>query len=172
MAKQKGLGFIVPEGRKPNSKASEEFVKQLGHYPQYHGTLYLRDFINPERLQTKIDLSVRALKGHKFDALAFMGLSGALIGPPVAMRIGKPFLAIRKPNEDTHSGWEVEGDYAAESYIIIDDFQETGQTIQSIRDQIRAVMPNAKYEGFLAAKWLTDARVGGYEKRKQLFPLE
>lgn len=172
MAKEKGADFIVPSGRKTNTKASDEYIKKLGRYPQYHGSLYLKDFINPEKLEQRVALTVRALKGHKFDAVAFMGMSGALIGPPVAIELGKPFLLVRKPDMVSHSKWAVEGDYAAKSYIILDDFQETGATIKLVRKQIAKVMPGAKYEGFLGAKWLSETRVAGYEKKKLLYPLE
>lgn len=170
MAKEKDADFVVPPGRRSNSKASEAFIKRLGHIPQYHGALYLKDFINPERLQERIDLTVRALKGHKFDAIAFMGMSGALIAPPVALAVGKPFILVRK-DDNTHSGWNVEGDYAAKTFIVVDDFTETGKTIKNIRSEIRRVMPSAKYLGFLGAKWLTPAGVAQYEKKKVPYPL-
>lgn len=38
----------------------------------------------------------RRKKGLKFDAIAFTGLSGALIGPSVADRLGVGIVAVRK----------------------------------------------------------------------------
>lgn len=172
MAKEKGADFIVPSGRQPVSYATDEFIKKLGHVPQYHGALYLKLFTNPEFLAQRIDLAAKALKRHKFDAIAFMGISGTLIGPPVAMKLGKPFLLVRKPGHDSHSQWDVEGDYAAKSYIILDEFSETGQTKDLIQQQIKEVMPSAKYEGFIGVKYLTEATVEKYAKKKKPYPLE
>lgn len=172
MEKEHGVDFIVPLGRKPISKATPEFIQTLGHTPQYHGASYLKMFTNPELLQKRIDLAVKALQRHRFDAVAFMGMSGALIAPPVAMSLGKPFLMVRKPEASSHSKWNVEGDYAAKSYIIVDEFAETGQTKKFIQKAIREVMPNAKYEGFLGVKWLTESGVAHHDKQDKPFPLE
>lgn len=172
MARDKGADFIVPPGRRPVSYATDEFIKKLGHEPQYHGAAYLKLFTNPEFLSQRIDLAAKALKRHKFDAIAFMGISGTLIGPPVAIKLGKPFLLVRKPGHDSHSQWMVEGDYAAKSYIILDEFSETGKTKKLIRNSIEAVMPSAKYKGFLGVKWLTEASVTQYAKEKEAYPLE
>lgn len=122
-------------------------------------------------LEQRIDLAVRALELHKFDAIAFTGMSGALIAPPVSLKLGKPFIMVRKPYVSGHSEWAVEGDYGAKSYIILDDFMATGETVKRIRKQIAAVMPSAKYGGMLSVIGLTEARVEQYKKKKQPFPL-
>jgi phosphoribosylpyrophosphate synthetase len=58
-------------------------------------------------------------------------MSGALIAPIVAHELNKPIVLVRKPKEDNHSGYPVEG-VEFKTYIIIDDFIETGATIRSI----------------------------------------
>jgi adenine/guanine phosphoribosyltransferase-like PRPP-binding protein len=165
--------FVIPRGKKPVTKASPAFAKELGYEPQYYGAQYLREFTNPEELEKRIQFAVRALKGHQFDAIAFSGMSGALIGPPVAMRLGKTFLMVRKGSldESSHSPLSLEGDYAAKSYVILDDFSETGATVQRIKKEISAIMPAAKYVGFLAVKWITEARLAKAEKSKEPYPL-
>lgn len=172
MGKKKDVDFIVPSGRRPNSYATEGFIKRLGHVPQYHGAFYLHLFTDPELLAKRIDLAAKALKRHKFDAIAFMGISGTLIGPPVAMKLKKPFLLVRKPGHDSHSQWDVEGDYAAKSYIILDEFSETGDTKRLIREQIAEVMPRAEYKGFLGVKWITEGLVEKCRLKKKPYPLE
>lgn len=164
--------FIVPVGRKTISQATNEFRAKLGHDPQYYGAQYLNQFTNPEKLKQRIGYAVRALRKHDFDSIAFSGMSGALIGPPVALALDKTFLMVRKLDDHSHSALQVEGDYAAKKYIILDDFSESGKTIDRIRDEISNFMPNAKYVGMLAVKWINEFRLEKYEKLDQSYPLE
>jgi len=156
---------VVPTGRTVVSRASERFIEKLGHVPHYYGALYLERFTNPEKLAARIDMAVRALRGHKFDCIAFTGMSGMLIGPPVALRLGKTFLMVRKDAYASHSTLEVEGDYAAHRYIILDDFTESGNTIRRIREAIAVHSPDAKYVGFLGVAHITEGRLAVAEKR-------
>jgi hypothetical protein len=164
--------FKAPTGRRPISKATEEFVQKLGHDPQYYGAQYLNTFTNPEKLKQRIEYAVRALKGHDFDSIAFSGMSGALIGPPVALAMDKTFLMVRKEGVDTHSYLTVEGDYAAKKYVILDDFSETGRTALRIKYEIGNIMPNAKCIGMLGVKWLTSGVLSTYGVRGKTYPLE
>jgi hypothetical protein len=78
----------------------------------------------------------KKLPSH-FDAIAFRGLSGAIIAPAVAYRLGVPLLPIRKPeDENSHSDHVVEWGDKHPSYIILDDFISQGKTLRAIMDLI------------------------------------
>lgn len=75
-----------------------------------------------------------------FDAIAFRGMSGALIAPAVAARMHKGVLCIRKM-DDTHAG-ECEGLLIDDlHYVILDDFISSGRTLGKI---VKAVNRRAK----------------------------
>lgn len=122
------------------------------HIPRRRGSMYLADFTNPAKLKERIAMCVKALRPEldKFDAIAFTGMSGTLIAPPVAMELGKELLMVRKKAESSHSSFTVEGDYAARRFIIIDDFRASGRTERNILTAVKEVAPQAKYMGFLS----------------------
>ena len=55
----------------------------------------------------------------------------------VAAATGKPLILIRKP-ESCHTKSSIEGFIAAKTYIIIDDFICTGNTINTIINAVKA----------------------------------
>lgn len=75
--------------------------------------------------------------------LAFIGYSGAIIVPEIARRLCRPVIALRKTNDGSH-GSEVECHHddmyycAAESWIFCDDFIDTGKTLRTATDMIKA----------------------------------
>lgn len=102
-------------------------------------TDYLYAALDCEHLKQRIDATVRFLrvKRHAFDAIAFRGMSGAMVGPAVAARLHKNLLMVRKPTERAHYYDTVEGyDASPQRYVIVDDFISTGVTIQAIRDAL------------------------------------
>ena len=75
----------------------------------------------------------------EYDAIAFTGVSGALIAPVLSMLSGKPLIVVRKSaHESSHSLLKVEGCFNAATYIIADDFVATGQTLHNIVSSITA----------------------------------
>ena len=80
---------------------------------------------------------LKTIKKHrlKFDAIAVRGCSGMLVGAPVAMKLGKSLIIVRK-NESTHAAWDIEGDIDCNSFIIIDDFILTGDTVKEIHTKV------------------------------------
>jgi adenine/guanine phosphoribosyltransferase-like PRPP-binding protein len=66
-----------------------------------------------------------------YDCIVFRGLSGALIAPIVAYKLGKPCVPVRK-GESSHSSHSIElvGDYR--KYIILDDLISAGKTCREI----------------------------------------
>lgn len=71
----------------------------------------------------------------KFDAIAFRGLSGALVAPSIAIMMNKHLLAVRKTGDTDHSKYRVEG-YMGCPYIIVDDLIESGETMETIIDAV------------------------------------
>lgn len=68
---------------------------------------------------------------HKFDAIAFRGMSGAAIAFPVSYEIKIPLICVRK--DSSHASDIVGGSYEEIiSYLILDDFISSGQTVTEI----------------------------------------
>jgi len=116
------------------------------HIPQYVHDSYFSN-INLERLKGRVDEAAKNLRGLKFDAIAFTGMSGALLAPPLAVKLGKTLIMVRKRGTKSHSKLRVEGDQAAKTYIIVDDFQESGETARQIRADVAKFAPHAKLLG-------------------------
>ena len=75
-------------------------------------------------------------KGLDFDAIAFTGLSGCLMGAAIADRLGVGMMAVRKPKESCHSTWTSERTPGCSTYIIIDDVVATGETIKHVMSEL------------------------------------
>ena len=110
---------------------------------------HMRKFIDPQELNTVINYAVEALKSYSFDGIAFQGMSGAFIGPPVALRLNKSMLLVRKDGDTTHSAHKVEGDKTVRKYVILDDFISTGDTLTNIKNHVKKFQPRAKCIGVL-----------------------
>ena len=119
--------------------------------------------IDTRYLYWSIEAAVHVLKHYEFDALAFRGMSGALIAPSVALRLNKSMILVRKENDDSHSGMCAEGDKTARTYIIIDDFQSTGYTAHKTFKGVQTFAPNSVFIGFLPVRRLTHAYSQGQE---------
>ncbi len=72
----------------------------------------------------------------RFEAIAFRGMSGALMAPLVAEAMNKKLILVRKDRkiERTHSHAKVEGVKIpiGTRYIILDDFVSSGETVEII----------------------------------------
>jgi adenine/guanine phosphoribosyltransferase-like PRPP-binding protein len=117
--------------------------------PRFKHCDYLRNFIVPERLEERVKLAARALKYHEFDAIAFRGMSGALISVPLALKMCKTMIMVRKPGDDSHSTFLVEGDTQARKYVIVDDFVATGDTVRTIKREVVKFSPDSECIGVL-----------------------
>jgi hypothetical protein len=96
-----------------------------------------------------VPVIVAALKASKlqFDAIAFTGVSGALIAPIVAFQMGVDLIVVRKDIEGSHSKSLVEGAWQASKILIIDDFVATGDTVMRIANMLREHRPLASVVG-------------------------
>jgi adenine/guanine phosphoribosyltransferase-like PRPP-binding protein len=109
-----------------------------------------------------VDRCVEAIHqkiNQRFEAIAFRGLSGALIAPAVAYKLGKPLLPVRK-GEDTHSSHYTEWGSDHRSFIILDDFISGGGTIRAILDSLE--VDGAECRGIVL--WNSD---GEHQRRPQ-----
>ena len=124
------------------------------HQPNYKRSTvsHLQEFIDPTKAKRIVDKCVQLLKKSElqFTTIAFRGLSGSLIAPAIAMRMGKTLLAVRKVST-THGSYPVEGDYNAKNYIIVDDFISSGATCREIMEQVAKHRPQAKCVAVLQA---------------------
>jgi|SRR5579871_2781727 len=132
-----------------------------GHEPKYIRSCYLR-FLEPPYLEWRLAQARYALKSwsDSFDAIAFRGMSGALLAPPLAMKLGKSLLMVRKTLEGNHGdvGY-VEGDKHARAYVIVDDFRSSGATCREIIEQIERFAPQAKCIGLLEVDRITEEKL-------------
>ena len=82
-------------------------------------------------LEATVEDIVKELKGtrKKFDSIVVRGISGLLVGPPVALALGKHLLIVRKPDEDSHDSTPViNGKCGAKRALFLDDFRCSGAT--------------------------------------------
>lgn len=94
------------------------------------------DYQGLDDLQEVTDRTVEYLRRHKdkFDFIAVRGFSGALVGSPAALRLNKPLVVIRKPDESNHQGCSalINGRYASGRYVFLDDFISSGATERAV----------------------------------------
>lgn len=101
--------------------------------PRVHSS-YLQGSMDIEQLPEIVaGLAARIEEsGLEFNAIAFRGMSGALVSPMLALRLGKGFIVCRKPSENSHAG-AAEGSLSCGgNYIIVDDFISSGRTVWAI----------------------------------------
>jgi adenine/guanine phosphoribosyltransferase-like PRPP-binding protein len=112
---------------------------------------HLRAMLSPAIAKHTVRQVVKMVRARniEFDAIACRGVSGLLIAPIVAMRLNKTLIVVRK-GENTHSPYTVEGDHGANTYLILDDFIDVGDTVRQIAKEIYVVNPKARCAGFIA----------------------
>lgn len=98
---------------------------------------YLEKVMDPQNLPKVVRRFACVVRKSKieFEAIAFRGMSGALVAPMLAHHMKKGLLVVRKPSEQSH-GAKVEGMIDAERYIIVDDFISSGKTVKEIQETI------------------------------------
>lgn len=99
---------------------------------------WLKPILRPGGLKAEVDKAVEILNQcPDFDAIAFTGLSGAVLASAVALRMDKLMYCVRKSGENRHSDYEVEGPLGKLRYVIIDDLIMSGATVRRIINQVR-----------------------------------
>ena len=109
----------------------------------YHGESGLAD-IGDTVKQAVMDLGPHK---SKFDFICVTGMSGALVGAPVAIRLGIPLVVVRKPGDLSHSSrLMINGGAAHGKYLFLDDFISIGMTFRRIH-RFMADLKSAEYAG-------------------------
>jgi len=102
---------------------------------------YFSNVINPVTASKTLKRLVFAIKNSNasFDFIAVRGISGALVGSYLTVKLGKPVVVIRKEHDDSH-GTSIERDddlvLYASHYIIVDDGISSGRTLREIINQL------------------------------------
>jgi adenine/guanine phosphoribosyltransferase-like PRPP-binding protein len=115
---------------------------------------HLNRYLNPVELQKHVNRAVRALKKHDFDTIAFRGMSGALLAPPIALALKKELILVRKDSDDSHTFHTVEGNCNAKRYVIVDDFVYSGKTKRAIIDAVSGFALQAEFIGMVQVNCL------------------
>jgi len=131
----------------PNLATRPDRLLTEGYLPNIKCAGHLTLALNPTTFAEALHGVLETLSHYDFDAIAFRGLSGALLAPTVAMYMGKTLLAVRKTTDDCHSGRIVEGDYNARRFVILDDFVSSGETVRRILEDVSKALPNASCLG-------------------------
>jgi adenine/guanine phosphoribosyltransferase-like PRPP-binding protein len=81
----------------------------------------------------------------EFDSIIVRGVSGLLVGAPVALSLKKELLVVRKPSEDCHDAtrvvnWQNAGHIA----VFVDDFHNTGRTQRICAEELEKIAPLCK----------------------------
>ena len=119
-------------------------------------------YIDIDVMRELVPYAVEILKTFDFDALAFRGVSGAIIAPVLALELRKSIIVVRKTAEKSHLwGRTVQGDNNARRYIIVDDFIDSGATVQTIVKEILLWQPHAVCLGVLEMHSLDDMTTRG-----------
>ena len=130
---------------------------------------HMRPYLTATSLEKKLGLAERVLRlfADKFDTIAFRGMSGAFLGPPLAMRLHKNMAMVRKVTDDSHSMMLLEGSKLCNRYVVVDDFASTKATLNKIIDAVYDVMgPDATCIGMIEVEYLDDEGVRNREEGK------
>lgn len=90
------------------------------------------------------------------------GVSGMLVGAPLAYELGKPIVIVRK-SDGSHSGHSVEGPTCVGRYAIIDDLVDSGDTLREIVAKVKEHDADARcvsvmlYAHWVSIQWEPDA---------------
>lgn len=98
---------------------------------------YLSPAIRPQTRQHMLGLCEKRIKelDLTFDAFACRGVSGLLMALPLSERMNKGLIIVRKITDNNH-GQLTEFSHPAETYLILDDFVASGETVRAIYNSI------------------------------------
>lgn len=106
---------------------------------RWDGRLYQLDDL--AQTVTRTTEVLRAVRGE-FDAIVVTGMSGTLVGSPVALRLRKPLVVIRKDNDDSHHGKGriINRDklHNRKRALFLDDFVSNGDTKKKVVEKVAA----------------------------------
>jgi adenine/guanine phosphoribosyltransferase-like PRPP-binding protein len=114
-------------------------------------TDYLNKVYRVSQFTKTVERAVKVLRKfrrkHPFEAIAFTGTSGAALAYPLSYLLGVPLICVRKSTRDNHFGYKLEGCMTADNYIIVDDFIESGKTIERVKKSVEKEVIDTKCVG-------------------------
>jgi orotate phosphoribosyltransferase-like protein len=124
--------------------------------PEIVASSHMRPLLEEGEREAYISAALKVLEKYhdKYDTMAFQGMSGAVIAPILARKLGKQLLLVRKSSDDTHSRLHLEGNHSCKKYIIVDDFIDTGATVERIQKKVYSELPKATCIGVLEVERL------------------
>lgn len=101
----------------------------------YHGESGLTDLNCTVR---KTTARLRAARTeHPFDSIILTGMSGVLVGIPVALRLKVPAVVLRKDSDNCHtSGKWIGAEHLGVRCLFLDDFTSAGGTLRRVRRMV------------------------------------
>ena len=130
----------------------------MKHTPQIECASHLSEMLTHGTADLAITRAIKLIKELMrgidgaprltFDSIACSGISGLLFAPPVARKLKKSLIIVRK-RKGEHSHTMVEGDRNAKRYIVLDDLICSGTTLERIASEIAKEIPGARCAGFL-----------------------
>lgn len=113
-----------------------------------HASYMGSGFRDHKRVVEKTVHTIMSAIDEDAPTLVFSGVSGEMIGFPVAYCTGLPFAVVRK--SESHSDIMVESvKRHIGKYFIIDDFIQTGETIQRIIGQVEEYHSKSRCVGIV-----------------------
>jgi orotate phosphoribosyltransferase len=110
---------------------------------QGYGWTNLTPKIFTERMQLVVKKLAEIKAKTPFQAIAFCGSSGAAAAYIAGVALQVPVIYVRKPKETAHgSNLESNATKQIKSYVIVDDFICSGNTIDHIINKIRLYSEN------------------------------
>ena len=109
---------------------------------------YHADAFNPRKYKHLVSSTAMCIKRNlpgnilKDCIVVGRGLSGVTIGLPVAHRLGRPYLWVRKSEHSSHGDVLETIDLCSrneKSYLIVDDFVGTGETVLAIVNSMKGI---------------------------------
>lgn len=133
-------------------------------------TDYLDDVFVPELFQLMVPRVLQKArdiyKDHPYDAIAFTGVSGCAIGFLLGYTLNIPVICIRKTDQESHyKSWccedqrAFEGFTATYRYLIVDDFVDSGRTVERIMEVINSNCGKCRCVAMLMFNQPTDKKI-------------
>ena len=122
-------------------KSIIDVLLRLDHYHRYS---------QGEGLKIIVEKSARLLeeRGVDFDTIAVQGVSGLLVGAPLAMVLGKDLLIIRKPGDKTRLHHLIPAGIGSnQKILLLDDCVQTGATLSNMLSNIKHYCHNPAFVG-------------------------
>ena len=114
---------------------------------------YLHPIYDPATLAKIVNRLARKInslqKKQRIDAIAFSGTSGAAVAYPLSYKLRIPLICVRSPVISSHSCCDCEGVVGVKNYVIVDDFIDSGETVDRIKKSVLGINEKANLVAIL-----------------------